>query len=113
MPMKSAAVFEGESERLGFRVIRLRPGLKNAAQLPPLSETVMVPTATHPSSMTLELDELWSFVEKKTNQAWVWIALCRRTRQVVAYAIGDRSQATRALACGRPLLHRFLSGLPK
>lgn len=42
----------------------------------------------------LELDELWSFVLKKTNPAWVWIALCRKTRQVVAFAIGDRSEAT-------------------
>lgn len=31
---------------------------------------------------------------KKTNQAWIWIALCRKTRQVVAYAIGDRSETT-------------------
>ena len=40
----------------------------------------------------LELDELWSFVFKKSNKQWVWIALCRRTRQVVAYYIGDRSE---------------------
>ena len=40
----------------------------------------------------LELDELWSFVQKKEQECWVWIALCRRTRQVVAYTIGDRSQ---------------------
>ena len=40
----------------------------------------------------LELDELWSFVEKKTQECWLWIALCRRTRQIVAYTIGDRSQ---------------------
>ena len=40
----------------------------------------------------LELDELWSFVLKKSNQRWVWIALCRRTRQVVACFIGDRSE---------------------
>ena len=40
----------------------------------------------------LELDELWSFVEKKTQECWLWVALCRRTRQVVAYTIGDRSQ---------------------
>ena len=39
----------------------------------------------------LELDELWSFVGKKSNKRWVWIALCRQTRQVVAYFIGDRS----------------------
>src|SRR5690242_16057334 len=42
----------------------------------------------------LELDELWSFVLKKTNQVWIWIALCRKTRQVVAYATGDRSETT-------------------
>ena len=39
----------------------------------------------------LELDELWSFVGKKSNKRWIWIALCRQTRQVVAYFIGDRS----------------------
>ena len=40
----------------------------------------------------LELDELWSFVAKKTQECWLWVALCRRTRQIVAYTIGDRSQ---------------------
>jgi insertion element IS1 protein InsB len=40
----------------------------------------------------LELDELWSFVQKKTQQCWVWIALCRRIRQIVAYTIADRSK---------------------
>ena len=40
----------------------------------------------------LELDELWSFVQKKTQECWLWVALCRRTRQIVAYTIGDRSQ---------------------
>ena len=40
----------------------------------------------------LELDELWSFVAKKTQECWLWLALCRRTRQIVAYTIGDRSQ---------------------
>ena len=31
---------------------------------------------------------------KKARKKWVWIALCRRTRQVVAYMIGDRSKVT-------------------
>ena len=39
----------------------------------------------------LELDEMWSFVYKKKNKKWLWIALCRRTRQIVAFVIGDRS----------------------
>jgi IS1 family transposase len=33
-------------------------------------------------------------VLKKVKQVWVWIALCRQTRQVVAYALGDRSKQT-------------------
>lgn len=42
----------------------------------------------------MELDELWSFVGCKARVRWLWIALCRRTRQVVAYVFGDRSEAT-------------------
>jgi insertion element IS1 protein InsB len=42
----------------------------------------------------LELDELWSFVGSKKQQVWLWIALCRRSRQVVAYTLGDRSTQT-------------------
>ncbi len=40
----------------------------------------------------LELDELWSCVFRKSNQRWVWLAVCRRTRQVVAFFVGDRSE---------------------
>lgn len=42
----------------------------------------------------LELDEAWSFVGKKENKRWLWFALCRRTREVVAFVIGDRSAKT-------------------
>lgn len=38
----------------------------------------------------LELDEMWSFVGNKKNRVWIWIALCRRTRQVVAWHYGPR-----------------------
>jgi insertion element IS1 protein InsB len=37
-------------------------------------------------------DELWSFVGEKEQKRWVWIALCRRTRQIMAFYIGDRSK---------------------
>ena len=53
-----------------------------------------MPDANDAEATILELDELWSFVLKKTHQAWIWIALCRKTRQVVAYAVGDRSERT-------------------
>ena len=39
----------------------------------------------------LELDEVWSFVAVKTAKYWLWTALCRRTRQIVAFVIGDHS----------------------
>lgn len=42
----------------------------------------------------IELDELWSFCTNKDHKQWVWTAICRRTRQIVAYMIGDRSQDT-------------------
>ncbi|MFL6282069.1 MAG: IS1 family transposase [Pyrinomonadaceae bacterium] len=48
----------------------------------------------NPAASDLELDELWSFVLKRANKRWVWIALCRATRQVVAYVVVDRSAAT-------------------
>ncbi|QIO10377.1 IS1 family transposase [Acinetobacter lanii] len=38
----------------------------------------------HPTDV-LELDELWSFVKARRHKVWTWIALCHRTRQVVAY----------------------------
>jgi insertion element IS1 protein InsB len=53
-----------------------------------------VPDPRDPGATTLELDEMWSFVLRKTNQSWVWLALCRKTRQVVAYVTGDRSEKT-------------------
>jgi insertion element IS1 protein InsB len=68
--------------------------LKKAAKLPTLSATLIEPDANDEDATVLELDELWSFVLKKTNQAWIWIALCRKTRQVVGYAVGDRSEKT-------------------
>ena len=40
----------------------------------------------------LELDELWSFVQAKAQTLWLWVALCRRTRQIVAWTLGDRSE---------------------
>ena len=62
--------------------------------MPPLSEALVEPDPNDQEATTLELDELWSFVLKKAHKRWIWIALCRRTRQVVAYTIGDRSKVT-------------------
>ena len=37
-----------------------------------------------------ELDEMWSYVGKKTNPRWLWHAIDRRTGQVLAYVFGTR-----------------------
>jgi IS1 family transposase len=66
--------------------------------LPELRETLVEPT---PAAPALELDELWSFVLRRANKRWIWIALCRATRQVVAYVVGDRSAATCRKLWGR------------
>ena len=55
------------------------------------------------SGDVLELDELWSFVGSKANTLWLWVALCRRTRQIVAWTLGDRSlQSARDLRTELP-----------
>jgi insertion element IS1 protein InsB len=65
--------------------------LKERVQgLPDLKDTLLPPQGGD----VLELDELWSFVCKKDAKRWLWIALCRRTRQIVAFVIGDRSEKT-------------------
>jgi insertion element IS1 protein InsB len=69
-------------------------GSKKEMTLPELSQTLIEPDPAEPATSVLELDELWSFVLKRANKRWVWIALCRATRQVVAYVVGERSRAT-------------------
>lgn len=72
-----------------------------------MSETLAELDPEDPEAATLELDELWSFVLKKARKRWVWLALCRKTRQVVAYFIGDQSEAScRKLWEGVPEAYR-------
>ena len=35
-----------------------------------------------------ELDKLWSFVGKKVNQRWLWLAIDYNTGEVLAYTLG-------------------------
>ncbi len=93
-PIKNAAVSVASCAPLASRARPCPCGSKKVAQLPPLRTTLVAPDPEDPTSTILELDELWSFVLKKANQSWIWIALCRKTRQVVAYALGDRSKQT-------------------
>lgn len=61
---------------------------KKALELPDVVETLL----PYEDGDVLELDELWSYVYRKSNKCWVWIALCKRTRQVVSWVIGGRDE---------------------
>lgn len=56
--------------------------------------------------LNCELDELWSFVGWKANKQWLWVAIDRASRQVVALFIGDRS-ADGALGLWQALPQRY------
>jgi IS1 family transposase len=44
--------------------------------------------------LTVQMDELWSFVDDKGNKQWVWLAIDAKTREVIGCHVGDRSQTS-------------------
>ncbi len=94
MPIKNAAVCVASRARLAPRARPCPVGSKKSSSASPLCTTLVAPDPEDPTSTTLERDELWSFVLKKAHESWIWIARCRKTPQVVADALGDRSKKT-------------------
>lgn len=39
----------------------------------------------------VELDEMWSYVEKKKNQCWLWLAYAPKHRRMLAFSLGRRT----------------------
>ena len=65
------------------------------------------PTAVVMSRLEAEADEMWSFVQKKANKQWIWIAMDAKTRQIIAFHVGDRSgESGKALWANIPLVYR-------
>jgi len=65
------------------------------------------PTAVVMSRLEAEADEMWSFVQKKANKQWIWIAMDAKTRQIIAFHVGDRSgEGGKALWANIPLAYR-------
>ena len=65
------------------------------------------PTAVLLSRLEAEADEMWSFVQKKTNKQWIWIAMDATSRQIIAFHVGDRSDKSgQALWANIPLVYR-------
>src|SRR6266568_1355690 len=42
--------------------------------------------------LEVEADEMASFVQKKANKQWIWLAMDAKTRQIIAFPGGDRSR---------------------
>ena len=65
------------------------------------------PTTVVMSRLEAEADEMWSFVQKKANKQWIWIAMDAKTRQIIAFHVGDRSgESGKALWAKMPLVYR-------
>ena len=52
-----------------------------------------------------EADELWSFGATQANTLWLWMAMDAKTRQGMAFHVGDRSRAS-----GAPLWAKLPTG---
>ena len=89
-PIMNVPVCEVFSVLSALVGIRWRAGSKKDAQNPKIEDTLLPAQAED----ILEVDEMWSFVLEHWRKRWIWTVLCRRTRQIIAYAIGDRSQHT-------------------
>jgi insertion element IS1 protein InsB len=72
---------------LGF-LVRCIATLPDHLHVQPVSWTqdIMV------QRLEVEADEMASFVHKKANKQWIWIAMDEKTRQVIAFHVGDRSR---------------------
>jgi insertion element IS1 protein InsB len=100
---RKAEILQGCRERMSLRGVQRVFGVcrktvlrwieQRVAELSSVSQTVLPASEQD----VLELDEVVTFVSEKFFKRWLWTALCRRTRQIVAYAIGDRSETTARL----------------
>lgn len=89
-PTRSVRACAGSGEPSASRPPPSSAGSKKESELE-LEDTLL----QAPANAVLELDELWSFCHPKSEKVWVWLALCRKTRQVVvAFVSGERSRAS-------------------
>jgi len=57
--------------------------------------------------LEVEADDMASFVQKKANKQWIWLAMDTKTRQIMAFHVGDRSRkSARKLWAKIPVAYR-------
>lgn len=71
------SVYEQVPENLGFHFKETKTLVKGKIYL---------------KLLEIEADEMWSFVGEKSNKQWIWIAMDKDTRQIIAVHVGDRSE---------------------
>jgi hypothetical protein len=42
--------------------------------------------------LEVEADDMASFVQKKANKQWIWLAMDAKSRQIIGFHVGDRSR---------------------
>lgn len=56
-----------------------------------ISKKIMLSSKSR-GKLIIECDEMWSFVDNKKNQFYIWLAIDRNTREIVGCFIGDRTR---------------------
>jgi IS1 family transposase len=57
--------------------------------------------------LTIQLDEMWSFVGSKENTQWLWLAIDADSRELVGVFVGNRSrQGAKGLWQSLPAVYR-------
>ena len=42
--------------------------------------------------LTIQCDEMWSFVGNKNNKQWLWLAIDIETKEIVGFHLGERGE---------------------
>lgn len=64
---------------------------------------------SHPKKLgrlTVQCDEMWSFVGSKTYKQWIWLAMDQTTREIVSVYVGDSSCKSKAQWQSLPPVYR-------
>lgn len=69
---------------------------KKAAQASPALPRLRPKKAQRKRWETLEMDEMWTFVGRTRRKAWLWLAVERASRRIVAWVLGTRGTAPAA-----------------
>ena len=49
-------------------------------------------TKKKPGQLTIQCDEMWSFIGNKNNKQWLWLPIDIETREIVFFYLGERRE---------------------